>query len=196
MKYAGIGSRDTPILVQYLFTEIGRIFGSNKILLRSGRAFGADFAFEIGCDEVYGKKEIFIPWKGFNQANDIVVEDPYYISIATDIASNIHPEWDKLSFAAKKLHTRNIYQIAGAELNDPVDFVLCWTKNSADVGGTRTAIVFARDLKIPVYNFGNFQTKLHTGLLEKLSEASEESGPSKIFSVLEKFLVDKAMPLF
>ena len=190
MKYAGIGSRDTPILVQYLFTEIGRIFGSNKILLRSGRAFGADFAFETGCNKVGGKKEIFIPWKDYNEAHEILVEDPHYISIAADIASNIHPAWNKLSSAAKKLHTRNVYQIAGAALNDPVDFVLCWTQNSADVGGTRTAIVFARDLTIPVYNFGNFSAKFADVFVDELLVALCRGERKKIFSVFEKFLVD------
>lgn len=189
MKYAGIGSRNTPILSQYLFEEIGSILAGKGFTLRSGHAFGADFAFETGCNRVNGAKEIFIPWKGFNQANEILVTDPMIVHSAIEIAASIHPAWDRLSRAAKLLHIRNIFQVAGEKIDDPVDFVLCWTKDSADVGGTRTAIVFARRLKIPVFNFGNFSAQDSDDLTASL----RDSCPEKIISVFEKFMVDTAV---
>jgi len=44
---------------------------------------------------------------------------------------------------AKKLHGRNVKQVLGDDLKTPSDFLLCWTKEGKDVGGTRTAIVLA-----------------------------------------------------
>jgi len=72
--YTGIGSRKTPGPINdiiefsplYRFYYWGRILATKGFILRSGHADGADLAFEKGCDTVNGKKEIYLPWKGFN----------------------------------------------------------------------------------------------------------------------------------
>jgi len=192
MIYAGVGGRKTPSDFLELFRRIGFCLAvRHNFTLRSGHAPGADLAFETGCDEAQGNKEIFIPWKGFNQSNGILVNDAEILSRATRIASNIHPGWNYLSNGAKKPHQRNIFQVVGAQLNDPVDFVLCWTEKSKKIGGTRTAIIFAENLNIPVFNFGNFDVKLLDDLLREL----ESTDTQNIFSVFEKFLVD-IQPVF
>ena len=66
LYFAGIGSRQTPQSVQDLMVGIGRYLADRSWILRSGGAVGADMAFESGCDEVHGRKEIFLPWKGYN----------------------------------------------------------------------------------------------------------------------------------
>lgn len=69
-----------------------------------------------------------------------------------DLASNIHPAWNKLSFGAKKLHTRNCFQCLGLDLSTPSRFLICWTEKGNKIGGTRTAIVLAEKYNIPVFN--------------------------------------------
>ena len=64
--YTGIGSRTTPEHILKLMTKIGKYLALNGYVLRSGGANGADTAFEIGCDEGKGVKEIFIPPFNFN----------------------------------------------------------------------------------------------------------------------------------
>jgi hypothetical protein len=89
-------------------------------VLRSGGALGADSAFETGCDLVDGSKEIYLPFKSFNNnASDLyqVSEDALYL------ASTIHPVFNKLSRVAKLLVARNMYQILGENLHTPVEFV-------------------------------------------------------------------------
>lgn len=49
-------------------------------------------------------------------------------------------------------HARNCHQVLGANLDSPVDFVLCWTPGGATTGGTATAIKLARKHNIPVIN--------------------------------------------
>lgn len=99
-----------------------------------------------------GDKEIFLPWPGFNDSKVPFVEIP---PEAFDIAEKIVPWWSNCSEGARKLHARNVMQVLGARLDDPVEMVVCWTEGGKEKGGTRTAIVLAQKHKIPVYNFGS-----------------------------------------
>ena len=153
--YAGIGSRDTPKEFLKYFTEIGSCFGGCGYILRSGGADGCDLAFEKGCDMRHGKKEIYLPWSGFNNSTSKLVVNNIR---AFDIAKKYHPYWEKLSQGAKKLQARNSHQILGLDLKTPCDFVLCWTKDGKLKGGTSQALRIALDYNIPIFNFGNYDT--------------------------------------
>ena len=151
-RYAGIGSRETPKDVLKIMREIGRIFAIRGILLRSGAALGADAAFESGCDTVYGPKEIYLPWMGFNGHKSLLYAPSYR---ARELAEKVIPHWDRLTFSGKKLHARNCHQILGKDLDLPVNAVICWTKEGKLVGGTATAIRLAEEFKILVLNLAN-----------------------------------------
>lgn len=149
MFYTGIGSRKTPKNILASMEGIASSLAQDGYTLRSGAAEGADSAFEHGCDKFNGLKEIYLPWKEFNNS----ISDHYYISEqAIEIASKIHPNWDSLSQGAQKLHARNCYQILGKDLKTSSLFVVCWTKGGLAVGGTRTAIILAQEYNIPVFN--------------------------------------------
>lgn len=152
-SFAGIGSRETPIEVLKEMTRIGKILSDRGYILRSGGADGADSAFEEEYDP--NKKEIYLPWPGFNNKTGILSFNLPKWKEAETIMERIHPAPYKLTFGAKKLQTRNIFQILGKDLIDPVEFVICWTREGKDVGGTRTAIVLAREFNIPIHNMGN-----------------------------------------
>lgn len=149
--YAGIGSRETPKEILDLFYNIGHALSVFDFTLRSGGAKGADISFELGCDLVKGVKEIYLPWKGFENSKSNL----YNITKeAMDIAKKYHPYWDRLSDGAKKLQARNSYQVLGYDLKTPSKFILCWTKNGKGSGGTGQAIRIAKDYNIPVFDFG------------------------------------------
>lgn len=150
--YSGIGSRSTPYEIQCVMTKLASSLEDIGYILRSGGAFGADRAFEAGVK--FGNKEIFL-------ANTKASEG------ALEIAARIHPAWDTMSDYGKACHARNVYQILGESLKDPVEFVLCWTPEAKEVGGTRTGIVLAREFGIPVYNFADTVCFLH--LMEKFN---------------------------
>lgn len=155
MYYAGIGSRETPEEVLDSFIRIARYLGKNGYTLRSGGADGADLAFEKGCSEVFGKKEIYLPWSGFNNSHsNMVLNNPK----AFEIAAKYHPYWHNLKDGAKKLQARNSHQVLGYDLDTPSSFVVCWTKGGKDVGGTAQAIRIARDFEIRVFNAGTYET--------------------------------------
>lgn len=149
--YAGIGSRKTPTEILALMEETALMLGSRGWTLRSGGAPGADSAFERGCDQGQGKKEIFLPWRRFNGNLSSFINPS---EEAEQIAALCHPNWRACKRAARKLHARNCQQICGHHLGEPVDFVLFWAPEQDGIveGGTATAITLARQLDIPTFN--------------------------------------------
>ena len=168
--YAGIGSRETPVHILTLMEDIAMILAQRGWTLRSGLAEGADQAFHVGATMAKGQQENYIPWKGFKKANAqaIVAPDLPNWEIALGISSQFHPAWDKCSEGAKKLHGRNLYQIAGKDLDLPVDCVICWTKNGQEIGGTAQAMRIAKHLQIPIFNlfFEDHINKLNDFVLQ------------------------------
>lgn len=162
--YTGVGSREIPNEIFNRFIEIAAKLATSGYILRSGGADGSDSAFELGCDSVSGKKEIYLPWPNFNGNTSKLCR---VSQEAKDIAAKIHPVYGHLSRPVKLLHGRNVYQVLGDTLNKPSDFLLCYTKNGEVVGGTATAIKLALMNNIPVYNFGkqsdmdNFYANIH-----------------------------------
>ena len=151
--YTGIGSRETPIEILKLFTQIGKFLANKNYILRSGHAEGADSAFEYGCTMVNGQKEIYLPWKGFGDSDSkLIVKD----NKAFEIAEKFHPYWHNLSQGAKKLQARNSHQVLGQDFNTPTRFVICWTKKGKGQGGTGQAIRIARYYNIPIFDAGSY----------------------------------------
>lgn len=165
--YAGIGSRETPNEILNYFTSLAAYFSKKGFTLRSGGAEGADKAFEIGCDRTSGKKEIYLPWRGFEHSDSklIVSNDKAY-----EIAQSFHPNWDRLTDGAKKLQARNSHQVLGFDLDTPSNFIICWTKNGKGQGGTGQALRIAEHYKIPILDAGKYTSvdEIKTGLKEFL----------------------------
>jgi len=164
--YAGIGSRETPPEVRNTMMKISNAFSRLHMILRSGGADGADTAFECGC--VNDSKEIWLPWKGFNKnpSRFYLPEDlnnPHLIEIAK-VAREYHPRWNALSMGGKRMMMRNVIQVLGYQMDSPVEFVACWTKDGGPTGGTGQAIRIACDRGIRVYNI------FHAKELEELRE--------------------------
>jgi hypothetical protein len=164
MFYIGIGSRETPIDIQRIMYRFAQVMAEQGMTLRSGGADGADSAFEQGCDSVQGKKQIYLPWVGFNGRSSQFTKPS---NAAYDLASEIHPAWFKCSRGMKALHARNCHQILGMDLNSPSSFVVCWTPGGKLVGGTRTALVLASLNNIPVFNLFNHDIAMIERWLKK-----------------------------
>lgn len=151
MKYAGIGSRETPENVLHAMETFASYMGSTGHLLRSGAANGADSAFEYGCK---GKKEIYLPWLKYNdhESNNYIPSKKAY-----EISSKCHPAWERLNQAVQKLHASNAHIVLGKNCDDPVDLVVCYTKEGKGAGGTGQALRIAKDYDIEVFDFGNYE---------------------------------------
>lgn len=160
LYYAGIGSRSTPPEILGVFEYLGEWLARHNCTLRSGGANGADSAFERGCDKAAGQKEIYLPWKRFNEnASPLYTVGPRALKIAREV----HPAWDRLGNAAQLLMGRNTYQVMGnvdwqSELAAPLSsFIICYTDDGKLVGGTAQAIRLANREGVPVFNFGAYE---------------------------------------
>ena len=170
----GIGSRETPPADMRLLTTIARKAEERGMRGRSGGAGGADLAFEKGFTDPRNI-DVILPWKSFlpkgmtiqdvnaflgrdrvrhGPGAPVMLEGPY-IQRARDMAEKYHPAWDKCSDGAKSLHSRNMPQVLGLQLDRPTDVVIAWTVDGKATGGTGQAIRVAEDLGVPVANLKN-----------------------------------------
>lgn len=173
--YTGVGSRETPKDILILIERIAYKLASKGWRLRSGAARGADYAFEKGVSHYFEDNgdsypapaslaQIYIPWLAFCEIPEDY-KDWYKVldklpnrKEAEQIASEIHPAWERLSRGAKLLHTRNVYQVLGTSLNAPSQFLICWAKidkHGNIKGGTRTAWELAKKYNIECFNLAN-----------------------------------------
>lgn len=158
--YAGIGSTSTPEDVLELMVLIGAAYGRRGWTLRSGGAPGADTAFEVGCDQVEARKEIFLPADGFNGRGPVLIgpERRVFSGVdqdALDLAERYHPAWHRVGSRGRLNHARNGYQALGKSLASPVELVICWTKGASGRGGTGQAIRICRSMGIPVFDLAS-----------------------------------------
>ena len=156
--YTGVGSRSAPSEIMSLMTSVASKLEQLDYSLRSGAADGADTAFESGVSNPMNK-QIFIAWNGFSNRYDseegVFNVKGQAVVQAEEIASSIHPAWEKLSRGAKGLHTRNIFQCLGPTLNVPSKFLICYAevdKHGTPKGGTCTAWECAKRNNIPCLN--------------------------------------------
>jgi hypothetical protein len=147
--YAGIGSRETPASILTKMNVIAIGLSRSSFCLRSGGADGADMAFEKGAMH----KQIFLPWDGFN--NHTISAEYTVPPMVYDYVQKYHPKPSALSEKGILFMSRNTYQVLGPNLDDPVEFIVCWTKDGKASGGTGQAIRIAKDYNVPVFNLKN-----------------------------------------
>lgn len=168
-----MGSREAPEHILKFIEQVAYWLAGRGYTGRSGSAAGADSAFEQGFNSyeiVNGVSdhvsfEAYLPWKGFSDIREdsthIVTPNLPNYNEAVEIASTIHPTWNRLGRGAKALHTRNVYQVLGLDLNTSSCVLFCYaqpTRNKQGVvsgvkGGTNTAVQLAMKHNIPIYNF-------------------------------------------
>lgn len=157
-----VGSRDVTAEEYALMVGIGERLAELGWVIRSGGADGADSAFEEGWDNKGSSlKEIYIPWQGFNGrragSGVIIANHLGSFTAAKQMASEIHPAWDKCSIGAQGLHARNCYQVLGRNLDKPSTMLIACAPEVGDSvkGGTRTAWEVARKHKVKCFNLRN-----------------------------------------
>lgn len=150
--YAGIGSRRTPLEILKLMEDFACAVGPYTVM-RSGGAPGADDAFEFGATLGYGEREIYLPWKGFNNRTDAKLYEPTPEAMA--IAEYYHPRWESLSQGGKKLHGRNTHQVLGANCDTLANLIVCWTPEAKGGGGTGQALRIAKDRNIEIWDLAD-----------------------------------------
>jgi len=134
--YTGVGSRKTPKIILSQMKSIGYVLENLGYILRTGDASGADNAFSSGVE---------------NLKNKIIVKAGENTKASNRMALSVH---DNPGAAHRYLYFlgRNPIQVLGPQLNDPSDFLICWTPGGKEVGGTAVTIRIAKLHEVPVYN--------------------------------------------
>lgn len=174
--YAGIGARDVPEDIKLIMMKLGFIYASKGYVLRSGGADGSDAAFEHGAFQWAdfhnvqrkGVAEIFLPWPEFNGRLGNKAEYIYYASCINDdnkraivdrLVNDHHPAPNALG-KNRAFMERNSCQVLGKDLNSPSMFIVCWTIDGTDVGGTGFAMRVAKEANVNIFNLHNFEHRL------------------------------------
>ncbi|QDP66049.1 MAG: hypothetical protein Unbinned4336contig1000_14 [Prokaryotic dsDNA virus sp.] len=170
-----IGSRSTPAIVLTKMIEINKWLMKSGVVVRSGAAGGADSTVNTAYNESVEAgipvkhPEVYIPWGGFGSEirGHIHYSVQGYNMNARQIAQQMHPVWERCSHGAKALHTRNVCQILGSELQHPSDVVLYWCreKGGEPTGGTATAVRLAKHHNVKCVNM------IHADWSKQLREA-------------------------
>lgn len=171
LTYCGVGSRSTPSYMLTYMRRIAKRLEHQLFTLYTGGAYGADTAFLAGT-QIY---KVFMPSNIHNQRisnrlDFIDCSDLYNWEEAIQTVYKYHPNPSALNEFGFKLMGRNAYCVLGEDLKSPVDFVLCWTPNGKDVGGTSQALRIARDYNIPIFNLAFEDTLKSVMAALKLTE--------------------------
>ena len=150
--YAGVGARRTPDAVLSQMRDLAKRLAARGWHLRTGGAQGADDAFAgaVAC----GQRSVFVPWRGYNgwEETGCRTLSAAEIRAMRPLAAPHHPAWERCSARVRDLHARNVAVVLGIDMREPVQAMLCWTRNGEDTGGTGMAIRLARHHRIPVLN--------------------------------------------
>jgi len=171
--YTGIGSRETPPGICAEMISISIWLANKDYVLRSGHTFGADMAFEHGAE--FGKKEIYIPWHGFNNAGKGMLHTNFIVPRFADewiheSVNTFHPSPSSLTQGAWKMMARNACQVLGLHGVTPSKFVICWTKEAKFVGGTSQAMRIAQHHDIPIINMAREEFSTAIKVIEVLKK--------------------------
>lgn len=169
-KFALVGSREASVFdceaLEEAAVELIELGGEGE----SGGAPGTDTALtnailrmmtDTGM-EGWNFGTIHLPWDGFNdlRSGDIggacIVNNRSVISkLATVIAKVARGGFYGLGRGGSSLHSRNPYQVLGADLLTPVNVVITsapFTNRGKVTGGTGTACAIANAMEIPIIN--------------------------------------------
>ena len=199
--YTGVGSRDTPPAILAFMRTIASQLAADGWTLRSGGADGADKAFEDGWwDWVQSRDvcsntrqaELYIPWDGYNDHWSTshngcnFLDNDANRDEAEAIASSTHHAWDMCSPGARRLHTRNVYQVLGNDLDSPSDMLICWAKplGRGVQGGTATSYAIAIKNKVRCFNLAVRDDYLALAAIHCIPVAASNHArpPNRLFS--------------
>ena len=150
IRYAGIGSRQTPDSILSVMSRVAKAMAHNGHILQTGAAKGADQAFTEGALRGQGKVELYLPWDYYERGwiNSLAGNVDVICNVdqdygAKDSVLKYHPAPGRLSRGVFNLHARNFQILRNTDL------VICWSKGS---GGTEQGLRIARDMGIKIYN--------------------------------------------
>lgn len=164
-----VGSREVPLDELEVMIRLGRTVTDLGFGVRSGDAFGSDRAGWYGArqsdryDTNLAGIYVLQSYKNRKRAQEhgfLVAEDyPEQWVMATALALEARGSWGGIDGPANQfkrdLHIRNVYQVLGHSLAEPVKGIFYYAtpvgkvENEKVKGGTNTAVQLARIAEVP-----------------------------------------------
>jgi len=144
--YTGVGDHKVAEIPQQRLvdtTVIARTLETWGFFLRSGGATGFDTAFERGVVDPNHMKI-------YDKDTNLNVSEELW-SKAVEIALRNH-KYPQNAMKFIRWLGRNPFQVLGDNLDQPSLFLICWTANGKDIGGTGTTMRVAKEYNVPIYN--------------------------------------------
>lgn len=156
LPYAAISNENAPANVIEQFKSIAIDMENRGYTMRTSGNKGVEEIIEV----VAQNKEIYIPWKKFND------RESQYCKVdksAIDLVGTLHPSFQDLKDSVKAIIGRYAHVILGKDLKSPVRCVVCWTEDGVESAKDKTAktgycgtpIQIASNARIPVFNLKN-----------------------------------------
>lgn len=162
-----VGSRKAPVVTLELFNWLGRYITDRGYAVSSGDALGVDRAGWEGAIQssrysIVESRIFLVDFEGPRKHrasldNNFIDSSNLEPSIQTEaysIAQSVAPHITRLNDYVRSLHTRNVYQILGANLKNPVKAIFYYAEplegDETVAGGTNTALQVAKLAKIPI----------------------------------------------
>lgn len=165
--YTGIGSREAPLPILKRAQALGKELALKGFIGRSGKAEGMDEAFMKGFGEAgVGSFINYLPYPSFRDSlalptgcRDISCYPDDVWKEAVMIARDVYGKgWFEITPGSRDLHTRNVFQVLGDDLQTPSEFVLYWAEpkgRNAVKGGTNTAFQIANVFNVKTLKIGS-----------------------------------------
>ena len=159
-RYTGVGSRNINEHGTERVRRVASVLQQHTYNLVTGDAVkGCDYLFWESTPE-HSKVRFGPVGRAPKKSTIIVDKESIAYQRALQIVSIAHPAWRWLPEWTKELHIRNVFQVLGMNVDNPTEFMVCWTPDGAETaketnkktGGTGTAIRIADGFGVPVFN--------------------------------------------
>lgn len=137
--------------------EIADFLSDKNFVLRTG---GGNTDIENLFEASTPHKELYLPWKNFNEKDSKIVR---YSDHIREIAQWQQPSYESLVPFKQSFINRNIAVVLGKEGTSPLRFLICWSQDGIEHPAHRTSatgfigicITVAGLIKVPIFNLHN-----------------------------------------
>lgn len=167
--YTGTGSRETPLDIQELMTEVSLHMNGHGYTLRTSDGSAAERAFEFGAGNskvVYVSHHSINQTRGCSCANTIILAKAAEVwrerdkrGWINDDESIRYSSWRDLPPSIKGSLAKRTGMVLGIHADRPSDVLICWTPKAEVCGYMAHAMSVALLNNVPVFNLADRETE-------------------------------------
>jgi hypothetical protein len=119
------GNKEAPPEILEKVAQLAQYLESRGFTIR----VGGDGPVEDAAEVASQKKEVLLPWRGFNDKESATT---FPIERAFHIAKMFHPTWDHMKKGVQSILAKNARLVMGNKMMSPATLLLCWTEDGAE----------------------------------------------------------------